>query len=413
MILPDFLQALLVLLAFAAVGRVVLALLPVGAIGGHGVGELPVTWAASHLLGMTALAFEVLLARTFGLPTGAWLLAPWAGIALGRAAFLPGALVPRHAPRAAARSALALGLSLLAAGLATTPWWIQRSVGAAYAPEGFALASNHAGIVHRLGMELGIAEPRTSFAPVGIACLFALLVLVADALAVARRAPIARALVLAWLAWLLYLAGELVVLGEGASTLLAFGGGAAAGVGWIRRGDRRALALAALAFAATAIFEPSAWRQAAAALVVLALASPRAAWKTTLAWCSAAALVLALTAGRRIAPALDVMATPGTTLVAFLVPALAIAASALAMRVIALRKPDPRERIDPTTRESAVIAAMLVLGALAALGEDGERWQRFAPGMPHVPAALLALLPLVPLLVGLVGAPDERTRPSA
>lgn len=413
MILPDFLQALLVLVVLAAVGRVVLALLPVGAIGGHGLGELSVTWAASHLLGMAALAFEVLVARTFGLPSGAWLLAPWALIALGRAAFLPGALVPRHVPRTAPRSALALGLAVAAAGLATAPWWIQRSVGAAYSAEGFALASNHAGLVRGLGMELGIAAPSASFAPVGVACVLALLVLVADALAVARRAPIARALVLAWLAWLLYLAGELVVLGDGASALLALGGGAAACVGWIRRGDRRALAIAALAFAAVVVFEPAAWRQASAALVVLVIASPRAAWKTTLAWCGAAGLVVVLAAGRRIAPALDVMATPGTTLVAFLVPALAIAASAFAMRVIALRKPDPRERIDPTTRESTVIAAMLVLGALVALGEDGERWQRFAPGMPHVPEALLALLPLVPLLVGLVGAPDERTLPPA
>ncbi|MBK7875272.1 MAG: hypothetical protein IPJ77_05910 [Planctomycetes bacterium] len=411
--LLGLMQALLVLVVLAAVGRVVLALLPAGAIGGHGVGELPVTWAASHLLGMAVLAFEVLCARAFGLATGVWMLAPWVLIALGRAALLPGALVPRHAPRTAPRSALALGLSLVAAGLATTPWWIQRSVGAAYSAEGFDLGAPRHGIVSRLGVELGLAEPRAGLALLGVASVLALLVLVADALAVARRAPIARALVLAWLAWLTYLAGEIVVLGEGASALLALGGGAAASVGWIRRGDRRALALAALALSASVVFEPVAWRQAGAALVVLALASPRAAWKTTLVWCSAAGLVLVLAAGRRIAPALDVMATPGTTLVAFLVPALAIAASALAMRVIALRKPDPRERIHPTARESTVIAAMLVGGALAALGEDGERWQRFAPGMPHVPMALLALLPLVPLLVGLVGAPDERTLPPA
>ncbi|MBI5365048.1 MAG: hypothetical protein HZA53_17860 [Planctomycetes bacterium] len=417
--LLGLLQALLLLLAIAFVGRVVLALLPVGALGAHGARELPATWAVSHLLGVAAFALLASVVQAFELaPTWSspWaFVVPWVVVGLVRVACLPGALVPRHAPRTAFVPAWVLGLALLAAVLATTPWWVAQEVTRGTETVGSSLRSGGRSFAETLALGFDVEEIHTAAVFVEAASAIALLVLVAHALAVARRSPVARALAVLWLAWLLFLVRGLIRYDEAVHSLLAFGGGTACSVAWFRRGDRRAQALAALALASGVLFEPTAWSSVLACLGVLLVASPRASLGRAALWSGAGALVVLLMAGEPYreldTPVLEL--PRAQILTVFLVPALALAASAYAVRVLVLRKQDPREIIDATTRESLAVGLMLVLGALAATAESDSRWMHFAEGMPHFPAALLPFLALVPLLVGLVGAPDERTLPPA
>lgn len=412
-------QALLLLLAIAFVGRVVLALLPVGALGSHGARELLATWAVSHLLGLATFTFAMRAADGLGLEL-AWgsarpFLLAWAVVAGARMLFLPGALVPRHPPRTERAHGvvfvvLAAAVALVGAAGCGEQERIESPVSA-----GFIVCSWEGPPPDGLPALLGLEQPGLGLPLLPTTSILALIVLVAHGLAVARRAPLARALVILWLAWLVFLVRGLVRAGNEAELLLAVGGGAASSVAWFRRGDRRGLAIAALALGSVAFFAPSAWGVALACLSVIVLASPRTAWRIAGTWCAVGTVLALVGACWRTEP----LSTPTTEvphaslLVAFLVPALALAASAHALRGLVLRKPDPRERIDGTTREAAAIGAMLLVGSLLALTLDAHAWTVFAEGMPHVPRALLPFLGLVPLLVGLVGAPDERTLPPA
>lgn len=410
--LLDLLQALLLLVAIAFVGRVVLALLPVGALGAHGARELPATWAASHLLGLLVLSVHVRAAWKLE-PGPAWssgwaLVVPWLLVAAVRFAFLPGALVPRHEPRGERVPALALALGALSAAMVSTPWWIEQAVRREAAE--VSICALRFTITEELAHSLAGMDSESGARIVGAASAIAALVFVAHALAVARRAPLARALAVAWLAWLVFLVRGLVWCDDHALLVLAFGAGAAASVEWIRRGDRRALALSALAFGAATVFTRSSWPASLACLLALGLASPRASRAAGATWCGISALFVMAHAART-APAPTV--AHGEALLLFLVPAFAFAASAYALRVLVLRRPDARERIDSTVKEARAVGGMLLLGTFAALGGTTDSWHFFAEGMPHLPAALLPFLGLVPLLVGLVGAPDECTLPPA
>ncbi|MFO1010681.1 MAG: hypothetical protein U1F29_11520 [Planctomycetota bacterium] len=413
----DTLQALLVLVAVAAVGRVVLALLPVGRIGGHGLGELPGTWAASHLLGMFVCGAQVLASEALRVwNPAAWaMLAPWVLVAAARAAFLPGALVPRHAPRTAVAGAGVRALLVLAAVGAVAALGVPQGTLTAVDTCGFASCSVDVDLTERIVRALGALNGTRGEQALHIASLLALVVFVFQGLATARRSPLARALALAWFAWLIFLARGLVGHRDATLVLLAFGAGAGASVEWFRRGDRRALAVSALAFSSAVAFAPDTWIAVSTALGVLFVGSPKASWRTAALWTGVGATIAVALSLRLGAELLQPESSPprGEMLVAFLVPALAIAASAYALRVLVLARPDPRERIAPTTRESLAVGAMLVFGSLGALGSLDSSWNLVAEGMPLLPSALLPLLPLVPLLVALVGAPDERTLPAA
>lgn len=235
-------------LAALAFGRILLAWLPPGEVGGHGWSELPATLAASLALG--ALAHELFDRILPGSTTSAELLVALV-LLVARLATLPGAMVPRHAPRAEPFGTLD-GL----AALAVLAW------------TGYLLCTTSAFEAH---------------------LWLALALLVCAALASARRARAGRwvalfalaalgfpvALMRTYAAWDPRWSAEL-------APLLALGLGATAMVPWLRRHDRRAGALAGLAFGAVFL---NAWDPLALAgpVVLLVFSRPRqrafaAAW---------------------------------------------------------------------------------------------------------------------------------------
>ena len=93
------LASLMFLFVTTLLGRVQLSWLPPGRVGGHGVAELPLTWAASHLLGFVTFplwfGFLINVSTEFGQLT---LFGPWIVLALIRLATRPAAMAPRHVP---------------------------------------------------------------------------------------------------------------------------------------------------------------------------------------------------------------------------------------------------------------------------------------------------------------------------
>src|SRR5262245_56765511 len=211
----DALEALLLLAEIAFVGRVVLAFLPPGLPGRHGLADLPATWAASHMIGRVAFDLQARLA----LPRLA-LLAFALLLLLVRFLTLPAAMVPRHEP------------------LARPPGSVARLLALA-APAAVVAAAATRGV----GRILPAAD---SIALLGC-CAFAL--------AASRRSPAGgapAALVLASgvacaVAWEKPLRVELA---------LGVGAGAAFAAVWLRRGDRRAALLSVIAFASCAFEGP-------------------------------------------------------------------------------------------------------------------------------------------------------------
>lgn len=229
-----FLPTLLCLL----LGRIVLAWLPPGEVGGHSPRELPATLATSLALGI--LVHDLLVP----------LVPSWMGQALlaglllvARVLTLPGAMVPRHAVRA---EAWRTPDSLLAAGV--VGW------------SGYLLCTT---------------------VPLEGHLWLALAVLVFCAAGVARRARAGRwfallalavigfpaDLVEAYPSWFSYASHEFV-------PLAGLGLGATALVPWLRRHDRRAGALAGLSFGALFLHH---WDPLALAggVVLLAASRPR------------------------------------------------------------------------------------------------------------------------------------------
>lgn len=220
MILPHGVDGPALLVACALVGRVLLSLLPPGLPGRHAPADLPATWAASHLLGGFALSLEAavlaLLRAQVSLPL---FFAPWLLLALARWATLPGAMVPRHALPREPLAPLPLALFAIAPGLV-------------------------------VAATLDVGRPAWSAADA-----LALLALASHGLAAARRAPIPRAVTV------LVLSATVAAsihwsIAPSFPLLLAVGGGAALGVPWLRRADRRAGALSVLAFSSASLLGP-------------------------------------------------------------------------------------------------------------------------------------------------------------
>lgn len=239
------LRAALGLLAVGAVGRVCLSLLPPGWPGDHGLRELGATWAASHALGLIALTLQIELTSRAGLQPGAWsLLSPWAGAAILRAALLPGAMRPRHEPRAERRSPLVLAVAAAAALSYAGPLWraaLQADPTAAGPLEAVLGPWVRAGTLPALGAALCGGLER------------------------GRRAALGRALVVLALAWV----PPLRRCGPELPSVFLFAAGAAGAVAWMRRADRRAALLSILCLAGGALLEPAAF--ALSAVLVAAL----------------------------------------------------------------------------------------------------------------------------------------------
>ncbi len=93
--MPDLLPPSIQLLILVAAGRALLSLLPAGRPGGHSLGELPATLAASWLLGMLV---QFVTCR-MGLPVPEIAIGFTLAVTVGWRLFGTGALVPLHVQR--------------------------------------------------------------------------------------------------------------------------------------------------------------------------------------------------------------------------------------------------------------------------------------------------------------------------
>jgi hypothetical protein len=238
-------------------GRILLALLPPGDAGGHAPRELPLTLSVSTLLFavfapvVSSPRISCVAPFPFGVELGAFGLLLAAGFA--RWFTRPGAMVPRHAVASEPtplldRSALALGCVWLG--------WLLADLGAS------------------------------------VAASIALFVCVFFALGTARRSPFGRHAAL-------FLGATCTGQDHygfhfGLFPALGLGLGACALVPWLRRGDRRAGALAGIGFGSLFLAELDPLAYAAAAVFVLV--SPARLRRFALLWVAVPGALAALRA---------------------------------------------------------------------------------------------------------------------
>ncbi|MDA1266846.1 MAG: hypothetical protein O2816_17335 [Planctomycetota bacterium] len=238
----DLLPPWIALIALFGVGRVVLSLLPAGRPGGHGLGELPATWAASHVLGLIAFAaeWEWLAVLDVAPPTW-WLLVPWVVLAVVRIALLPGRVTPRTEPMPVQPTGFTwLARALILAAAMRAGWTDDLEAGVNLAAIGVLLLEGGRGL---------------------------------------RRHPTARAVLVAVLLWtpvVVELPPLLPALDTAWPTLTLLGVGGAA---WTRRADERGLALALFAAVGCALLDPRLVWVGGLATVALFLASHPAGWQ--------------------------------------------------------------------------------------------------------------------------------------
>ncbi|MFN0242139.1 MAG: hypothetical protein ACKVWV_04535 [Planctomycetota bacterium] len=383
-----------VLVASAFAGRVALSLLPAGSVGAHRLTELPATWATSHVLGWILLTVEERVLAACGLSSSAIvLLAPWALLATLRIATLPGALVPRHEP-ARERSSVAVRALLLASALLVAAAALRRGADAGTGRIAAALAE-----------VLSAAPDALARASTWIvaANAVALLALVTHGLAIARRAPFGRAVLVAGLAAIVALRSDAVGEPDRSLHELCIGAGAAFGIGALRRADRRAAVLCAICASGSALFFPSAWPLATLSLALFVLRAP-APMRARVARLAAIGAVVAGIAGRpfawrvasELAPARASMLAAGALL----------AASSIAL-VWTLRSARAGEHesggapIDAPSIELAYLRD-LVLAGLAVLALQSAFAAR------ALAVALVPLLSVCALMIGLVLIRNER-----
>ncbi len=320
------------------VGRIFLAWLPPGLPGRHAPRDLPATWAASILVGL--VWFHALRELV---PGAAWPYAAFGIPALALVARLltaPAGLVPRHEPvplrSQALERAVVVG-AVIAAGA-----WSGRDVGAG---------------VHVMLAVAGLAAA----------------ILAHEALALARVQPSIRAgamtAVAAAIALLPHREG-----GHEAYATLGACAIAAGLVGWIRRGDRRALAIAGLgiAFLILSRNEMSAVGLVLAVPIAAVLGTAKRSRLRAFAWLAGnlVASVAVLHAGGRITPNLDVSRTQLATGVEIALAVLLVCALS-ATYTLRIRRETPTSNPSgaPESREARVLGiAALAAVALAHMG---------------------------------------------
>lgn len=360
-------------------GRMLLAFLPPGEPGGHTLRKLPVTLAASLLLGS-----GLLLALSF-VSDQLWTLAAVVGAAgwLVRYATSPAGIVPRHELKHERGSWLSR-LLFLGALVPAFLHWPPAAVDPQDATEILSLE-----LLHRLA-------------------LVVLVVSVEHGLATARRAPLGRSVFVLVLS--LYLFREnanpasMSELVERISAA-CFGSGAAFALAWLRRADRRS---AALAIACFVLARP--WDAldgvilAGAALLALVLctAGPARTWIAT-----ASGIGLALC----IAPALRGMAwvgppetgSPLQSLLRLALVLATLASVAWIARSIAVRwRAEPAEWRDTLARGDRFLLLLLVLGTIVC-------WELpAAAGILEGISGLQLVAPVAFLLAGCVSIRPER-----
>jgi hypothetical protein len=387
MIPTTALEALATLVEYAFVGRILLSFLPPGLPGRHSPRDLPATWAASHLLGSVTLAFELRLLERFGIaPHPLVLLAPWALLALARWITLPGAMVPRHEPAHEASGTLET-LLLLASALAVLASPFFRAEALAHPSAAF--------------------EPDT---PLRIADALALLALVSFGLSTARRAPLGRAVAV------LALAAALATAIARSFTLpipltLALGGGLTLGVSWLRRGDRRAAALAVIALSGSALLGPRAAIFGAAGLFALWLhtappSRPNLALLSTALFAVCAILGFPMEHEEHYVEAiLPPMSAATLIVIAF---ALAARKKWSALREEAARDPgSAADPVDSPRPQGALVRDALILCVIAMASRDE------LSSLSGLCSGLLTLAPLAVIDAALLLASSEIPPPAA
>jgi len=328
------------------VGRVFLAWAPAGSPGSHTPRDLPTTWAASCLLGTAWFVCGLALApRTFdGAIVSAGsifvLLAavPVAALIV-RLITAPGGLVPRHEP-VREHVPTAVTFRIVVVVLATPVLAVR-------------------------------ADPAQSWMHVGVPA-FAAAILAHEALAQARVSAGLRVAALALV--------MLVICGVPAEPPAVVGyaslgaAGLAAGtVGWIRRGDRRALVVASVGLVLLARTSPEGIVVAIAAAACIVIGSAQPSRRRAATWMVIAAVVGGIARSESVR---HTIAAPGAaaehrhvewTLLA------SVAAAFLAAWMLR-RKREPAEHNPsgaPIGREAFVLGAAAVLAFVALLAMGG------------------------------------------
>lgn len=281
-------------LALVVTGRIALALLPPGHTGAHALGALPLTAAVSFVVGLAVLTAQAAALAACGSPVNGWtLVAPWAAVSAIQLALAPGALVPRHAPVRERASGIALALSV-GAGIAA-PLAVLVAGGAFDARTGFVLEFLEAdGPLVRLASALGLARAHDELLWLRAASAAASVCVLAHGLAISapRASANVRALVLAAFAAVFVVGRDVFAEDDAVHALLAATAGVVFGVEWLRNAERRALALAVLAWALFPAFAgPLAGPGAAgvAALALVCALTARPARTRAAVWCVAGA----------------------------------------------------------------------------------------------------------------------------
>jgi len=354
-------------------GRVLLSFLPPGEPGGHSLRKLPVTLAASLVLGaglLLALSYvcDEPWALAIGLGAGGWLL---------RWATSPGGIVPRHELPEERPSWLSR-LVFLGALVPACLFWPSAGEYPEDLPDLCLME-----ILHRTALVL-------------------LVVFVEHGLATARRAPLGRRVFVLALSLCLFRENpNPASMSELVDRINAacFGAGAAFALGWLRRADRRS---ALLAIACFVIGRP--WYTfdgvilAGAALLALVLCTPRPS-RAWISKASAIGLALCIAPALRgmqwIGPAQSESPLPSLQRLALAVAVLATAAW-IGRSIAGRRQPEPAEWRDALARGDRLLLLLLGFGTLIC-------W--VLPGA----SGMLLVAPLAFLLAGCVSIRPERT----
>lgn len=373
--------AAFVLAVVPIVGRIFLAWLPPGLPGRHAPRDLPATWAASTLVGLTWFGWIASV-----VPGAAW---PYFALGVPVVALVaglttsPAGLVPRHEPVAESAS------------------WLTSTC--------IALAATACAVIGALGEEWG------SGILTGVSSLAAA-TLANEALATARVRPWARATVLSLLAVAI---GALAAPEDDAGPLALIGacGLAAGAVAWIRRGDRRQLAIASVAVAYLAHHGPSGIPLALGGGTCLVIGSAKPSRLRALSWIGGAFVVGVLPRqGWGAVGPMDGLGAEGSEWIelAFLIAA----AASFGATLVLSRRREPvawNPSGAPVAREARVLACG-ALGAVAVVLGDrlvpSSEWKEsLVPPIP-VPTLSIWMLIAVAAAIALSRALERGPKPS-
>jgi hypothetical protein len=366
--------AVLALLA----GRVVLAWLPPGLVGGHGARDLLATAGSSFLIGL------VLFGAVEPLPSPARIAVAGVLVVLAIVRMLarPAAMVPRHEPP---MSASWSGRALVLAGWVVIAW-----AGREHARDAAAVSGGSAAVV--------------AF----VAAAYAVAFLIEHALEVARCAPWARGVGVLSFALVLVVQPAVPERGLEACAALLFVAGTVSTIGWYRRADVRALAIAAILRSGAGVAAPGGWTLAAAGMLWVVIGTPAPSRVRATIWCAvplALAGAVHMLREDAMTSAIDGSWNPALSPIVVVVFVLVVVARWSDLRRARAREWNPSGA--PRGHEDAMLLRTIVTVLLITMAVS-----TFAPQLPSpdpMRPALLALSVLAGLALGRL-SPIRRTR---